>query len=138
MKHILIVAFIAITTILMVSCEKKDTIPAPKQESSQEPARPKNTSNPALRDGGEDDDGPIIMHKVKTSSSTPVQQATVQMVNGTDSLQLVTNADGECIFNLPSYGTWQLRINRQGFQPADTVINLADSFTVRTSILDQQ
>lgn len=138
MKYNLFVALMATAAILMTSCEKRDTIPAPAEEKQQSPVRAKGTNNAALRDGGEDDDGPIIMHKVKNQANAPVQQASVLMVNGTDSLQLVTDNAGECTFSLPSYGNWQVKINHQAYQPEDTLINLSDSFSIKTSVLDQQ
>lgn len=138
MKYNLFVALMATAVILMTSCEKKEDIPSPAQEQKQGPVRPKSTQPSGLRDGGEDDDGPIIMHKVKNQANAPVQQASVLMVNGTDSLQLVTDNAGECTFSLPSYGNWQVKINHQAYQPEDTLINLSDSFSIKTSVLDQQ
>lgn len=137
MKKILIRFGFAAGTFFMASCGKNDTIVRPAQEQ-QGPVHSKGSRPSTLRGGGEDDDGPIVMHKVKNQANAPVQAATVMMVKGTDSLQLMTDNAGECTFSLPGYGNWQVKINHQGYQPEDTLINLSDSFSIKTSVLDQQ
>jgi hypothetical protein len=133
MKYILKVAFIAIAFIAVFSCEKRDIIPAFTPVPSQN-----YEHRTLLDDGGDDDDDPIIMHKVKTQANTPLQAATVTMIHGTDSVQLVTDSAGECVFHLQNNRNWQLKIDYPGYQPIDMQVYLPDSFTVKTSVLDQQ
>lgn len=132
------IIWIAMATCFMASCDKNDTIPTPAQEQ-QGPVHPKSTRPSALRGGGEDDENPIVMHKVKNQANAPVPQARVVMVNGaqTDTLEMDTDSVGECRFVLPVPGPWLTVVSRPGYHPMYIVENFVDSVNIRTRILTQ-
>lgn len=137
MRYIIMAVFTIAASFFMPSCSKQDVKPASSQEQQTSPAKPKKDKAAALRGGGEDEETPIVMHKVKNQANAPVSQARVTMVNETDTLQLDTDSAGECTFILPVSGSWLTVITRQGYHPKYIVSNFVDSFSIKTSILSQ-
>ena len=127
----------AIAATLMPACQKHSD--GPQNNGSQtQPQTPPQSPKRVITNGGGDDDGPIIIHIVKNKSQQAVANASVVMTDDSDSLELATNESGSCTFTLPHFGSWHLKINHTGYQPADTVLYLADSLRVKTSILEDQ
>ena len=138
MRRNSIVALIAAAAILMSSCQKHlDQTPSSREKSAASPAPSVLKAQP-MTGGGKDDDGPIIMHVVRNQSQTPLQNASVVMINGADTLQQVTDTSGKCTFRLTGYGSWEIRVAHPDYSQSDTLVNLYDSFSVKTSVLYHQ
>lgn len=120
------IALAALIVLLIASCGKK------------EPVRPQPAANKynILR-GKEDDDGPIIMHVVLNAQLQPLSAAAVTMINGDDTFRMTTDTAGKCIFHLPRSTDWQSQISLADYLSQDTVIRVTDSFSIKTSILEQ-
>jgi len=128
-----------LANLFLPSCSKKDVKPSSSQEEQVGPARPKDKKSVMLRGGGEDEETPIVMHKVKTQANAPVSQARVIMVNDTqtDTLEAETDSAGEVTLILPVAGEWLTVVSRPGYHPVYSVNNFVDSFTIKTSTLRQ-
>lgn len=120
------IALAALIVLMIASCGKK------------EPVRPQPAANKYnIMRGKEDDDGPIIMHIVLNAQLQPLSSAAITMINGDDTFRKTTDTAGKCVFKLPRYADWQSQISRADYLSQDTVIRLTDSFTIKTSILQQ-
>ncbi|AXY72745.1 hypothetical protein D3H65_01610 [Paraflavitalea soli] len=131
--------FTIAASFFMPSCSKQDVKPGSAQEKQTSPVKPKKDNAASLRGGGEDDGTPIVMHKVKTQANAPIPQARVFMVNDTqtDTLEADTDSLGEVKLTLPAKGSWLTVVTRQGYHPKYFVSNFVDSFTIKTSILQE-
>jgi hypothetical protein len=94
--------------------------------------------NMGFKFGGGDDDKPIIMHRVINSELERLPDVTIAMIKNRDTLQSFTDSAGECTFQLPHTGVWELKIYLTGFSLFDTSINVTDSFSIRTTSLSYQ
>lgn len=75
---------------------------------------------------------------VQTSGAVPIQGATVRMLKGAESFTQVTNASGQCVFNLDD-GTWTVSITAAGYSFAGTtlVVDGAETptYTMTTTVV---
>ncbi len=129
-KNALLAACIAVITIIF-SCSKEKI-------HDQKIAPERLIENSSSKFGGGDDDKPIIMHRVVSPIYGPLQYATVRMTKATDTLQATTDVAGECTLELPSVGTWGLRIQLGGYSAFDTSMVVTDSFSLRITNLRYQ
>jgi hypothetical protein len=139
MKYIIMTVLATLTNLFLPSCSKKDVKPSSSQEEQPGPAKPRDKKAFMLRGGGEDEETPIVMHKVKNQANAPVSQARVIMVNETqtDTLEAETDSLGEAEITLPVTGPWLTVVSRPGYHPVYSVNYFVDSFTIKTSMLRQ-
>jgi hypothetical protein len=131
-------AAILLSSILMYSCQKHlDQTPVSKEKQVAIPA-PSTLKAKPMTGGGKDDDGPIVQHIVQDPSQTPVQNASVVMINGTDTLQQLTDANGKCTVQTTGPGWWEIKITHPDYSQTDTLVNFSDSLCVKTSVLYHQ
>jgi hypothetical protein len=150
MKKIsLLAACIAVITTFFSCSKDKDQYPSPSTpHTAQGCSKTSGNNNSVILNGlyenttskfgGGDDDKPIIMHRLVNPEFGRLQNVVVKMINNADSLQSLTNSAGECTFELPHVGNWELKIALAGFFSVDTLISVTDSFSLRTTYLDNQ
>jgi len=122
---------IGLGSILIFGCSKKKVLEEQSQLSQ--------ISNPNLipqkKDGGDDDDDPIVMEVTKDADGNPIDGSFVIFFNGQDTLNGLTDVNGNCRFTLTHSGAWELSIYRQGYVCVNQQINIVDSFTTRIDTL---
>jgi hypothetical protein len=115
----------AVTT---TSCKKQDATTTVEVQ----------TEIRSTRGGGKGDDKPVIIHRVNNQFAQPITGARVEMINNSDSLHSFTDVTGECSLTIPALGNWQLKVNHQGYQAIDTMINVTDTVSVFNAVLRLQ
>jgi len=122
-----ITLIVAIGSLLLFSCSKNNTT-TPIGELK---ARP----NVHTMADGEDGDIIIINHKIVDIKGSPISGATVTIINGTDTLTGTTDSYGRCKTYPTHLGTWNLNVVQSSYLPLNTQIQLIDSVSCITSIL---
>lgn len=87
---------------------------------------------------GEDDNPPIIIERTKKRTNAPISNSMVVLYNGSDTLQGVTDANGEYLFRLPAngYGAWNLQVQHDDYHTVSEIIYITQPITERTDSLD--
>lgn len=90
--------------------------------------------------GRKDDNGGIIMHKTLNQQLQALVGVEVFILcnNNADTLSLLSDASGECIFYLPNYNSTRLIINYPGYLPVDTTYTTIETLNSKTTILQPQ
>jgi len=117
----------AIATLSLFSCTKNNTN-IPTEHSKTSP------SVNAMRDG-EDDDLPIINHKIVDIKGDSKAGAIVVINDGHDTLTGTTNRFGVCHTHPTHLGSWDLKVILPGYLPLNQTIVLVDSITCRVDTL---
>jgi len=100
------------------------------------------TGNPEVRPdwhsmADEDHNIPIFNHKVTTADGQGMPGATDSLYNGHDTLFGITDNNGNCTFYPPYLGTWNISVYHDGYLPFHKQIQLIDSVSSETAILEQ-
>lgn len=128
MKRIITVAFFAATLGSVFSCTKlNDT----------EPGDVPNYTN-GKGGGREDDDKPIVMHRLFNELQQPVQNVSITMTKGPDTLYSTTDSAGQANFYLPDFGAWEAQISCPGYRPVTKTIDVRTLFSITSSTLRLQ
>jgi hypothetical protein len=96
---------------------------------------PENGQTNLSKDGGDDDDFPIIMEVTLDTNGDPIDNSTVTFCSNQDTLTGTTGQDGSYTVKLPFSGVWYMYIVRNGYQPLEAHFQISDSFSVRTDTL---
>jgi hypothetical protein len=116
----------AIGSLLILSCSKSKDNTQPQQTASM---------NVAHRDGGEDDDRPIIIINHVNIENSPVSGSSIKLQIGNDVVTGTTDNSGVCSLSVPYLGQWNLSATNDGYVPINTTMVLVDSVTSRIDTL---
>lgn len=130
MKSI-VTTLLAAVCLLMYSCSKSETDTLPGDETS------KHTQSRS-REGGDDDDGPIILEITKDQNARPVAGALVSLTKNTEERYGYTDNAGHCQIQLPEQGHWNLTVVYQDNVFVNTRLNILDSFSYRIDTLQTE
>ena len=126
-----IILAITMVCLLSVGCSKKD-------ETLVHSASPvRQQTHPIMEMEGEDD-RPILMHRTQKNDLSAIANATVTLINGSDTLVQYSDANGQCTFSLPRLGTWNVTVTHTGFTAIHGTINIVDSLTERTDYMTEE
>lgn len=97
-----------IIVIMMSACSKNNITPVAIGQ--------KDSVILCFKDGKEDEDGPIIMHKVIGKEALPVRGALVLLFNDADTVSAVSDLQGNSIIKLPYAGSWMIEILHDDYE----------------------
>lgn len=125
MKCKTLLLLIAAYGILVSSC-------AQKNEDLPDPA---NKSKPLLRDGGDDDDRPIIITRIFNHEFDPVVGAHLIFEYDNYEVAAFTDSEGLAQVELPVSAWWTYKVKVSGETYINTYLFLRDSLTYRNDTL---
>jgi hypothetical protein len=125
----IIILSIFMVSLLISSCTKANTTPShPVHELEY-------SALAAAKEGGDDDDGPVIMELVSDVEGLPVAGAIVILTKNEDTVVAHTDDYGICISKLRVYGQWRLSITHPDYQSIDIMISVVTRESLRTDTL---
>lgn len=115
--------------LLTISCSKQNRTP-------EHPASSRPRLLAPVMDG--EDDRPILMHLTQKIDHSAISNATVTLINGSDTLIEYSDVNGQCMFSLPSLGTWDITVSHAGFVTVHDTVNISDALTQRTNYMTEE
>ncbi len=124
MKNKIVLLLIAAAGLLMHSCSKSGTgdLPYPPDK-------------PYFKEGGEDDDRPIIITRIINFALQPIGGANVVLYSEHDTVSTYTDDNGMSEIPLPRFGSWHYSVRMHDEVYLNTNLLLTEPLYYRTDTL---